>query len=87
MVLGSIVLAAVERVFLAPVENHIVVEHIVHLHIVVVLAVGEVCLVAHTIEPRRAVQAVADKAVAHRPMLATPLCSVGAGTLLVLRVV
>ena len=33
------------------------------------------------------VQAVADKAVAHRPMLATPLCSVGASTLLVLRVV
>ena len=87
VVLGAVVLAAVERVLLSPIENHIVVEHIVHLCIVVMLAVGEVCLIAHTVEPRRAVQAVTDQAVAHRAVLPAPLRGIGAAAFLMLRVV
>ena len=87
MVLGAIVLATIERVFLAPVEDDIVVEDIFHLCVVVVFAVGEVCFVAHSVKTGSAVEAVANEAIAHRAVLSAPLRGVGAAALLVLGVV
>ena len=87
VIFGGVVLAAIERISLAPIENHIIDELIVHLCIVIAFAVCKVRLIPHTIETRGTTDTIRNKTMVHSGMLSSPLRGIGTLPFVVFRIV